>query len=48
MYTVLSYIRPFEGNLKADVAPGENEFDTPGVEVRLIAGRMGSERSRKK
>ena len=20
---------PFEGNLEADVAPGENEFDTP-------------------
>ena len=31
MYTVLSYIRPFEGNLKADVAPGENEFDTPAL-----------------
>ena len=24
MYTVLNYIRPFEGNHKADVAPGEN------------------------
>ena len=23
MYTVLNYIWPFEGNLKADVAPGE-------------------------
>ena len=22
-------MRPFEGNLEADVAPGENEFDTP-------------------
>ena len=28
MYTVLNYIRPFEGNHEADVAPGENEFDT--------------------
>ena len=26
-----NYIRPFEGNLEADVAPGENEFDTPAV-----------------
>ena len=25
------YIWPFEGNPKAGVAPGENEFDTPGV-----------------
>ena len=25
------YIRPFEGNLEADVAPGENEFDTLGL-----------------
>ena len=23
------YIQPFEGNRKADVAPSENEFDTP-------------------
>ena len=23
-------MKPFEGNHKADVAPGENEFDTPG------------------
>ena len=28
MYTVLNYIRLFEGNRKADVAPGENEFGT--------------------
>ena len=28
MYTVLNYIRPFEGNREADVALGENEFDT--------------------
>ena len=26
------YIRPFEGNLEVNVAPGENEFDTPGVQ----------------
>ena len=25
------YIRPFEGNGEADVAPGENEFDTPAL-----------------
>ena len=31
MYTVLNYIRPFEGNCEADVASGENEFDTPGL-----------------
>ena len=24
-----NYIRPFEGNCEADVAPHENEFDTP-------------------
>ena len=29
MYTVLNYIWPFEGNYKVDVAPDENEFDTP-------------------
>ena len=29
MYTVLNYIRPFEGNRETDVAPSENEFDTP-------------------
>ena len=29
MYTVLNYIRPLDGNREADVAPGENEFDTP-------------------
>ena len=32
MYTVLNYIQPFEGNHKADVAPSENEFDTPALE----------------
>ena len=26
---------PFEGNHKADVAPGENEFDTPGLYVQI-------------
>ena len=31
MYTVLKLFRPFEGNCEADVAPGENEFDTPGI-----------------
>ena len=29
IYTVLNYIRPFEGNCEADVATGENDFDTP-------------------
>ena len=24
-----NYIWPFEGNLEADMAPSENEFDTP-------------------
>ena len=28
MYTVLKLFWPFEGNHKADVTPGENEFDT--------------------
>ena len=31
MYTVLNCIRPFEGDCGADVAPGENEFDTPAL-----------------
>ena len=31
-----SYIRPFEGNHYADVALGENEFDTPGLEARQL------------
>ena len=31
MYTVLNYIRPFEGNREAYVAPGEKEFDTPAL-----------------
>ena len=26
-----SYIWPFEGSCEADVAPGENEFDTPAL-----------------
>ena len=26
-----NYIRPFEGNRKADVAPSENELDTPAL-----------------
>ena len=26
-----NYIRPFEGNREAGVAPGENEFDTPAL-----------------
>ena len=26
-----NYIWPFEGNCEADVAPGENEFDTPAL-----------------
>ena len=25
------YIRPFEGNLEADVSPSENEFDNPAL-----------------
>ena len=26
-----NYIQPFEGNCEADVAPCENEFDTPDL-----------------
>ena len=29
-----SYIRPFEGNREADVAPGENEFDAPVLDYK--------------
>ena len=36
MCTVLNYIRPFEGNHKADVAPGEKEFDTPVSKGKLV------------
>ena len=35
MYTVLHYMQPLEGNCEADVAPGEDEFDTPGLEESL-------------
>ena len=27
-----NYIRPLEANRKADVAPGDSEFDTPGLD----------------
>ena len=29
--TALKLFRPFEGNHRADVAPSENEFDTPDL-----------------
>jgi hypothetical protein len=32
---------PFEGNHYADVAPGENEFDTPGLEGPGCLGVLG-------
>ena len=32
IYTVLKLHSAFEGNLEADVAPSENEMDTPGLE----------------
>ena len=35
-----NYIRPFEGNQEADVAPSENEFDTPALEYSLILGSV--------
>ena len=31
MYTVLKLFQPFEVNLEADMAPGENEFDIPAL-----------------
>jgi len=31
MIPCYSYNRPFEGSHEADVALGENEFDTPGL-----------------
>ena len=36
IYTVLNCVWPSEGNPEADVAPGENEFDTPGIVVRQL------------
>ena len=36
MYTVLNYIRPFEGHREADVAPSENEFDSPALGSPLL------------
>ena len=30
MDTILKYIRPVEGTYEAHVAPGDNEFDSPG------------------
>ena len=32
IYTVLKLFWPFEGNLEADVAPSEDEFDTPKLD----------------
>ena len=37
MYTVLKLHLALEGNHEADVAPGENEFDTPVLESLLEA-----------
>ena len=31
IYTVLKLFWPFEDNRKADMAPGENEFDSPAL-----------------
>ena len=40
MYTVLNYIRSFEGNHEADVAPGENEFDNPVLKyLKILCGK---------
>ena len=36
IYTVLKLFQPFEGNLKADAASSENEFDTPDLNGLLI------------
>ena len=33
---VLKLFWPFEGNREADVVPGENEFDTPGLKKPII------------
>ena len=35
LYSPKNYIRPFEGNLEADVAPSENEFNTPALDPSL-------------
>ena len=47
MYTVLNYIRPFEGNREADVAPGENEFDTPDVDDYTLFENISERRGEK-
>ena len=31
IYTVVKLFQPFEGHREADVAPGENEFDSPDL-----------------
>ena len=36
IYTVLKLFRPFEGTREADVAPGENEFDTPALATQPL------------
>lgn len=33
---LISYNLPFKGNCLADVAPGVNEFDTPGLKVHCL------------
>ena len=35
-----SYIWPFEGNHWADVALGENEFDTPDLETEVRVAKL--------
>ena len=40
MYTVLKLFWPFEGNCEADVAPGENEFDTSVLNIVVVRGEM--------
>lgn len=35
IHTVLKLQSAFEGNHEVDVGPGENEFETPGIEKRV-------------
>ena len=38
-----SWPLPFKGNCDVDVAPGENEFDTPAIEIIETSGGMIAE-----
>ena len=39
-------MRPFEGNQEADVAPSENELDTPDLQEVLLVNKLPQEKTK--